>query len=791
MRQTRRYQNAILVSVSSLVMASVAHGQEATPSETENELSRLATVTVTAQGREQSLQDVPIAIAAIGGEEFQTRAILDIESLAPETPGVATAESPFQRTVSIRGVGSTGGNVGIEQSAPFFVDGVFGGRSGQFLAPFFDLDRVEVIRGPQAIFFGKNATAGAVSINTARPTDDFYASINAGYELENEGYFAEGVVSGPIAGDSLRGRLAMRYNERGDYLFDTSTGEDVGGSEDLAIRGSLEWDVNEDVGVFFKVEHSTREQDRRTQIVCNDGATETTDVYFGLPTLPGGVAVECVFDTNLSSGAAAGPFSETFGPGTDFGENDADNVALKIDWALGDHTLELLSGYSAYTTANQDGLDRSAVGLANSSADEDFEQFSQEIRLLSPTGGQFEYVFGALYLEQTHDYLQSIGLAIPADLNPNDASPLPDGWQILTDVIDATQESEAYSLFGQLTWNFSDTVRASVGGRFTSEEKDFDPTTYRYLGIQTATGPTSPAAQVSVSNFDPAAATQTFNFDQPGDAEALSRSEDSFDPVVTVQWDASPETMVYGTFAQGTKAGGFEFFTRRTVMPFSADILTIEEEEATNYELGFKSTLLNGSARLNGSIFFAEYDGLQNQVVDAAAVGFVTFNADAEVFGVELDGTVELSEALLAGGALSYLDTQYVEDVFFNGVQVIAEGNPLPFAPEWSAMAYVSGNWDLGSSGYGLNSRVQVNYNDEMSFDGADLDADRADAYTTLDVRIGLDSPNRDWELSINAKNVTDEDDILLYSAPATLANTSGQYVGVGRTVFLQARKTF
>ncbi len=768
-------RRSLVLGASSLAFSLNATAQEAGSEPAEDD-RRLQTVTVTAQGREESLQDVGVAVTALSGQDITTRGIIDIESLVPETPGVTLAESPFQRTVAIRGLGSTGGNLGIEQSAPFFIDGVFGGRSGQFLAPFFDLEAVEIIRGPQAIFFGKNATAGAVSIKSARPTDDFLASLSAGYEIENEGSFGEAVISGPFT-DTLRGRLAVRYTDRGDYLRDTSTGGGAGGYEETAIRGGLEWDLSSDIEAYLKYEHAEREASRRFQLACAN--PEVTEIAG-----PFGAVVECVLDDRLSSGAAFGPLSQTYPPGGDQSENETENVALQVDWALGAHSLELISGYSSYGMQFTDGLDRSAIGLAASTTDETFEQWSQEVRLISPSGGQFEYVLGALYLEQTHEALQSITQPIPSDPMLLAALGLttPPNPPFLTDVIDATQEAEAYSLFAELTWNFTDSFRVSAGARYTSEEKDFDPNVFRYFGPV--------ATQTTVHNFASATADQVFTFENPGDAEALRRDEESLDPVVTAEWEAADDVLLYATYAKGTKAGGYEFFARGLFLPLPANFLSIEEEEATNYELGFKSTLAEGRARLNGAVFLTEIDGFQNQVVNTQIIGFETFNADAEIFGVEMDGVFNITDTYQLGGSFSYLDTEYKE---------LFTGNPLPFAPEFSGNLYLAGHRSLGSTGWQLNTRLQANHTGEMSFDGTNAEPDRADAYTLIDLRIGLESERSGWEIAVNAKNLTDEDDILLYSAPTFLsnqpqyaaANPRGPLVGEGRTIMLQVRKDF
>jgi len=714
-------------------------------------------IVVTAQGRAQSLQRVPIAIAAVEGKTFQQRVILDLESLTPQLGSVTLAESPFQRTVAIRGLGSTGGNIGYEQSAPLFVDGVFGGRGGQFVLPFFDLARVEVVKGPQAIFFGKNATAGAISIISARPTTEFYASANLGYEAQNGGYIAEGIVSGPLS-PTLRARLSVHASRKGDYLFDTSANKAVGGADEFGIRGGLEWDATSNLSFYLKGEYSKRNADRRFQVAC--AAPGATQVTFA------GTTVECVEDQRISSGAVNGPFAAAFPPGSDFDNSDARNAVLVTNLMLGDHKLEATTGYSAFTSQNQDGLDRSAIGIATSSTAEDFHQISQELRLLSPTGKTFEYVLGGLFIHARHRLDQTVAQALPI---------------LVGDYIHVDQSSDAYSVFGKLTWNIAENLHLSGGGRFTHEKKDYASAVSRTLD----------PIQIAVLDVDHFPANPIAVFPQ-----SLSRSESSFDPSGTIEWNAARGVLIYASVARGTKAGGFEFFPRALAMPVSPSAIQYNEERALNFEGGIKATFAGGKGQLNGSVFYNKLTGLQNQVLNIAVLGFEDYNAQrAHSAGFELEGFVSPIDAVKIGGNIAYLDAKY--DRFeFPSRNVNYTGNRLPFAPEWSGNGYIDGKFDL-SSNLVLNTHLQVNYTDRMSFDASNDPADNGRPYATVDLRIGVNLPAQKLEFAVSGRNILDKQNIRIFSNPTLLSlalptlNPRGTLLTEGRTVFLTVRKEF
>ncbi len=735
-------------------------------------------IVVTSRAREETVQDVSIAIDVTPGEVLMEQNIIDVKAFGDRTPSMVVSESPFQPIVNIRGLGSGGGNRLYEQSAPFFVDGLFAGRAQQFLTPFFDLSRVEVIKGPQAVFFGKNATAGAVSMHAARPTEELEGLAHAAYEIENDGYVAEGMISGALS-NTLRGRLAARTSRQGPYLNDLTAGNKVPDIKDYAVRGSLEWDATDSLEVYLKLEYSERDMDgRKEQLICGNPA------FTMLEFPPGsGTVVECVEDTNLTSGSIgpfAGPFAITDAPGTDKQDNENLNAVLKAEWSLDNgHILEFTTTYSGYDTEDKVSADFSGLPVTTSQNAEDFNQWTQEIRLLSPTDQTLEYVFGAFVMHQDHKNDNNVSQGVPAALTG--LLGVPPAAPFLGDAMFIEQEAFAWSLFGQLTYNITEDFRLIAGGRFTRDEKDYNADVYRIVGL--------PGGLLTMDTFDPMTAATMVNYD-------LERNESNFAPSATIEWNASDDILAYATFAIGSKAGGFEHFPRALVgFPVPAANLEFEDEKATNYEIGLKTTFLDGAARLNLAAFWTDYEDLQIQLFDGPAVGFQTLNAEeSRIRGLEADGVFVVNEFLSIGGAVTYLDAEHIS--FTNTLVAPTEdlsGDTFVDAPKWSGNLYASASMPI-SNGHALRARVQMNYKGDRIQTERNDPADLAESYTTFDARVSFGADDGTWEFYVNALNVFDKDDIKVYGNEHALTSATNfpggpnarfAIVAPGRTVFL------
>ena len=754
----------------------------------------LEEVIVTAQKREQSLSDVPIAIRAFSGNFVFENNIFELSEITERVPNVQHSESPFQPIVAVRGLGASGGNRGFESQVVLFSDGIYGGRPTQFVAPMFDVERVEVVKGPQTVLFGKNATGGVISVVSARPGDEFEGYVSGGYEAEYDGYLVEGVMSGPLS-DELGARVAVRYKEDGGYLKNTRFNRDEPFTDNLALRGVMTWEPNDAMNVVAKLEYTEMDGGGRTgQLVCGVEGTDYVDTG---PLGLGGA--ECILDNRRSTGAQSGPLALN----ADFPQVkslDTMNAALNIDWDVGDHVLTLVGGYSRFDNSEQsyDSPDRSSIGFIDSSLDGGkFEQYSVEARIASPTEGQLEYILGAFYLESDEQMSQDLGLVAPPR-----PPVLPRGG-VMRKIFDIDQEVQTWSLFGSVTVNMAERLSATAQLRYSEEDKDYSTHIYQL---------------VSPIGLDPSLRAVFMNVYSPRDMLPpptefdLGRSEEDVDYAFNLQWDMTDNIMAYLSYSKGSKAGGYSFFPiTLDFRQLPADEIQYEDEEGHSVEGGIKATLLDNRAQFNLSVFRTEYDDMQQITFDPNIGGFAIANADVISVGAELDGQFVISEQIRVGGSLGYLDAEF--DNFMGadcaapphtgncipGVGQTLDGDPLPFAPDWTAHLFADFSMPIGSD-YRLKLHVDGNFTDDILFQVDQDPLDTQDSYWIWNGRLALQPVSERWELSLQAKNLGDEDRIVTYSADASLplpppvaqrTGAHGYSLRPGRQLYLQARLNF
>ena len=668
--------------------------------------AQLEEIVVTAQKREQSLQDVPISLSVVDGERLSDFSIGSFEELDVYMANMYIKETPGNNAIYMRGIGSSPGNLAFEQSVSLFVDGVYAGRGRQFQAPFLDIDRIEVLRGPQGALVGKNTAAGAVSIISSLPTEEFEGRVTGGYEFEREGYEVSGFVSGPL-GDGLRGRLAVKYVDRDGYLTNRVRDSSEPREEDFVIRATTALDASESVEVIGKVEFSK-----------SDNA---------------GTPAETLGPNELDAGsldqrkATDGVLSD------DFDDTDAVNATVRVNWDLGEHRITSITAYSKYNMDKVVDSDFSAFGMPprpgvlgtviSSFFEENFDQFSQEVRLASPTGQAAEYVVGLYY------HTQDLSITRGTDylFGPFNG----------TQTRLFSQDGKLWSAYGQLTWNLSDAVRAIASLRHTSEDKDVDL-------VRTIAGRAPP---LPVPN----------NFSD-------GRSESQTDPAVTLQWDASDNAMLYASYSRGSKGGGFNGASN-TATP---DGYEYEDEESSSMEVGAKLSLLDGNATLNLAVFFDEYKNMQRSAFDGESFTFTTRNAAvAQSKGVEVDGTVRINDYFTLAGSWAYLNSEY-DDFPDSGCIALPiaapctpegqdiSGTPLPHAPDWSGNVALNFEQTL-DNGLALFGNLVVAYQDAMYLDDTLAPRLVQDGFAKVDLRMGLSGAEDKWEVAVVGKNLSDK----------------------------------
>ncbi len=791
---------------------------------------QLEEVVVTATKRAESLQDVPISMLAVDGESIREAAITKMEDLTNSLPAVTVVPNPIGNFIFIRGIGSST-NQGIEQSVSMFHDGIYMGRHQLSRAPFMDLERVEVLRGPQSILFGKNTIGGAMSVISAKPSDEFEGLVSylAGDYGEQE---YNVVLSGPIS-DTFRARLAARGYQTDGYMFnelgrndDGSLGRDETQRDDQSIRLTLQWDVTENTTLTLKHEDSSFEDLGRTQQLgiinpLTPTAVGLTQLASGIIMAAGGNPAEVVDDRRAVANDGGvllqrvAPALATDRDGSllagfpNLDELSNNNMAITtftVDTSIGDNTFTAIYGRAEYDYLDICDCDFAAIPLLQIEAAEDYTQNSLELRLTSPGGETIDWLVGAYFHDSDLYYTsgESFGAAIATPPTLIGAT----GGQLLPNITRnyfLDQQQEQMSVFGSATFNVDDANRVTFGMRYTSEDKtaarkldkrftdgwdatrlNVNPLTGAPMG-ELIFGNTAADYDTVANYFVPAILAgvtavpaipmeaflngglwegllNTYEHDFTG-ANAYNRSESFLDWSINYEHDLSEDTMMFFTASTGVKGGGFD---ARYLNAPGANF-EYDEETAKNFELGIKSTLLDGGMTLNATLFRTEVDDLQVSIFDGKTA-FLVDNAGAmRAQGLEFDLKWAATDNLTVTAAGAYLDNKYTK--FDNSpcwvsqtvagtcnaaVGQSAAGQPNIFSPKQSANLRFDHVMPIGD--YELRSTLDAFFSGGH-FTAADLDPVYAyqQSYQRYNARIALTDPNAGWELAVVGKNLTDE----------------------------------
>lgn len=757
-------------------------------------------IIVTATKRAQGLQDVPIALSVMTGEKISEQGIGSLEELAVFMPNVHISESMGGDQLFIRGVGS-GENYGFEQSVGTFIDGIYFGRGQSSRSTFLDVERVEILKGPQSTLFGKNTVAGAINITNAKPTNEFEARVEFTVEPEFDAWSVTGTVSGPIS-ETLSARLVVKQDETDGYLKNTLRGRDEAKEDNTVARLSANWQASDNVDVLFKYETGQSKTLGRHNAVTI-ATPQSTEIYR---------TADPDFNAGFNYEKSSAPLNDK--PGSDeFHDAQWNIFSTTVEWALGEHTLRSITAYVDYEFDNNIDADLGPLRFLARSRSEQHSQFSQELLLSSAQGHTLEYLAGVYYQEEdlesnrsTDALLSAVGVG-SGDL---DAS----------SVGEYEQESTSYSAFGQLTWNAADTLRVIAGVRVSHDEKEFSK--YQYMADLFSTDANTMRGGffdgvlnfLTDHSFDGTGATRctgveyTCRFDPTFDNE---RSEDHITGDLTLQWDASDDIMTYAKVGTGYKAGGFDEDNVRGFF----DVQEFEDETVTTYEVGAKMTLLEGRGRLNLALFHSEFEDVQVSTFDGNAAFIVDNAAESESRGVEADGTFLITESLALNVGAAYLDAIYSSfpGAACTNAQALAfaeaggarascvqdlSGEPLQYAPKYSANVGLEYFASVTETLY-LKAGIEMVYSDEFDVT-SDLDSAVAqDAYTKWNARIALLGPQLDshepWQLALTFKNITNEKttpfggDVPL--AELGFDQTYLQFIDPPRSVELQAIYNF
>ncbi|SNS36855.1 TonB-dependent receptor [Sphingopyxis indica] len=665
-------------------------------------------IIVTAQKREQSLQDVPISMEVVSGQKLADFNSNDIKSVMNYTPNVFVQSTAGNDVIYIRGFGSPPANFAFDQSVSLYVDGVYAGRSRQAQAPFFDLQRVEVLRGPQGALFGKNTAAGAVSVVSAGPTSTPEGEFTALYNFDQKGVDVSGYVSGPIS-ETLSARLAYKIVQQDGYIYNRATDHDDPEIRQQLARLTLKWEPSTDFDYMVKAEYANK------------------DVI-------GGITVSSPLDSPQD------PHTNRYLERSALGDEGTQTESVMLSGtgniALGDYTLTSVTGYSWFNANIVNGFDQtipnSGGAVTNNSVynsfPERFDQFSQELRILSPTGRTFEFIAGVYYDHSNYRLDQLQGF----DIEDLFGSPY-------FGRIDSRfkQKAESWSVFGQGTLNITDAFRAIGSLRYTHTSKDGSFASHLVYG---------PFAIRPISS-----------------AEG-SISEGNVDPSITLQYDIARQVMLYATYGRGSKSGGFVSNTLGT----TDATFTFEPERSTNYEAGIKSTLAGGAVVANLSVYKTQFKDLQVSVYQPASSSYLTGNA-ASATSKGIEGSLSLfpfrNFDITASGA--YQDIKYDD---YPGAACLAS-QPATCTPATNNLAGYSPAYTSKWTG-SVTAHGRIEFANDLKLDITGVAAGRSKyfdsddqspiyglqkGYVKLDLRVQLSDRDERWHLALVGKNLTNE----------------------------------
>lgn len=701
----------------------------------------LEEITVTATKRAKSLQEVPLSISAVSGATLEDFAISNFYDM--DIPGVNIAQGGMNDNAFIRGIGQSSGNFGFENSAPYYIDGVYFGRARGTRLAWLDTDRIEILKGPVPTYLGKNASAGGISILSRRPTDAVEGYVDVLQEFEHNELAISGAISGPIS-DTFRVRLAGKYRDLKDgWMVNTVTNVEEPKQEDTLARLSFDWDMSDSLSMYAKLESVSALWDGRN-----------SQQYNCTPTAPIDPAVE---DCLLNSTRAlffdpvnhpTGIWDRDVPAGTNF-NNDFDYTggAVVLDWDIEAFTLTSTTAYYEFTNTLYVDFSQSSFDRALANMNEEFDQFSQEVRLTSAGGGSIEWLAGVYY--DTNNNKNWTRNSIPAAMG-------------MVVFMDNDETADSWAVFGEIAFDLSDEVRATVGGRYSDYEKNNVYQRQVWAGAI----PGQPYTDGMV--VGPA----TFTIPN-------SQGDSKFQPAIGLEWRPSDETMYYVSAKEGFKAGGLDQGTAIN----DADLQRIAPEEVTAFELGARWTLAGGAARLNASLFHASYDDLQVALYDPIEGVFVTSNAGAATTqGLEVDADWAITDNLELGVYLSFLDGKYDDykgvACYLNPPQTEAQGcvelpdangdpsgtfgqdlsgTPLQFAPDFSSTVTLKYNKLFGNNleFFGTLS-VFMSDGYQITADG-DPDLTQG-SYSKIDARLGIGAADGRWSLAAIGRNLNDED---------------------------------
>jgi iron complex outermembrane receptor protein len=725
----------LVLFVSAVLGAAAAQAQSSSKTA---EAGRLEDVVVTAQRREQSAQDVGIAITAVSGDELANRGIVSINELERLAPSlnVIPQFGGGQPQFIIRGVGFADYATLNSPTVGVYVDEVAFPLPVMTQGQIFDVQRVEVLRGPQGTLYGRNTTGGAVNFVTNKPTDTFGAGVTA--EAGNFGRFRiEGYLSGPLT-DALKFRLAAVTEQGGAWQKNRTTGQELGDADRTAVRGTLDLQATENFRAELTLRYGRDQSDGVGAYLLGTQAT----------VLPGVTPRPADTNRRATGWGTSAAFANLIGISRDtapFRDNDQYGAALRLDFKLGIGTLTSLSSYEKMKRREYNDWDGSANALSEVFFGSDIKVTQQELRLTSNEGGPLRWVGGLYYSRERLDeryfsnFTDSLGVYAQTPYG---------------------SRADTRSVFGQIEYRLSDALNLIVGARYEDESREL-----RDLST-TGVVPTTPPIVI------PFVTGKNRSVDTKQGSGKLG-----------LEYRVNPDVLVYGTISRGVKSGGFTAYNTTADLPVSsaADPLRpFRPEILYSYEVGAKTNLADGRVQLNASAFYYDYRNQQvlSVVVDPVngPIGRIVNAPKSKIYGTEVELLAQPVDGLRLRAALAYSTGEYREfldvdtakitrdpvtglfETNLARISIDRKGEELGF-PKFTGNASISYAIPLG--GLTLEPELSYSYRDKLTSVLVSPTRGRiydVAAFGLLDARVTLQpASGGPWSVSLYGANLANE----------------------------------
>ncbi len=672
-------------------------------------------IVVTAQKRSESVQKIPLAVSAIGGDTLQQRGASGLAALGQIVPGLNVSEQIGQARLTLRGIGVDNISTGAESSVAFNQDGIFYSRSAAALASFYDVNRVEVLRGPQGTLYGRNATGGSVNIITNRPTDSLHGALNltgGNYETIN----GDGFISGPLS-DTVSGRLSFQVQHHDGYGKNLVTGTDIDNKNSQAVRGQLLVKPDDRLSILIAGDYY-RSRDR-----------SNTYHYFG----PAGQTAggQPITPTGLLLGGFAAPNPRDTATGHDpSARADFYGARIEIGYQISNSvTLRSLSAYRRSEYQVHSDISPISVELFPLTETEKSDQFTQEFQL-NVDSRRSKFVAGIFYLHETIDGSIAAPLNLQAVGGPNlFVQGFFAGGRLKTD---------AAAAYAQDTYSLTDRVRFTLGGRYSWERKGVDDQSD--FDFARPYSPTN--APLTPHHVD----DKTFQ---------------SFTPKVGIDVDIAPRTLAYASFSKGFKSGTYNLGSGGP---------PLKPEKVDAYEAGLKTTLADGMFRANIAGFYYNYSDLQVGKVQGQLV-VLENAATARIYGLEGEFTAKPITDLTLSVNASWLHARFQSYVTADQARPAGDGttidpssglpafnlrgNTLPQSPNFTVD--LAAEYAVRLSHATLTFRGESNWSDRVYFSPFNRDEVSQPAYNLQNVFVTFDRGDAHWRATAFVKNIADQ----------------------------------